>query len=136
MSKTLQVIEPFLFMNVGDIFELSKDGKSYITETNEEVNGSNSSDTIESSYYSRFTISTEYAKQLIKDGYLSEVADDSANKFINIFDEIDSLLDKYNTELMNINEEFKDAPTCLKVEKTTVLRNLIKVLTHLKSLKK
>lgn len=136
MSKTLQVIQPFLFMNFGDTFELSKDGKSYIAETKEEVNGSNSSDTVESSYYGRFTISIDYAKSLIREGYLSEVEYPTAEKFVNIFDEIDVLLNQYNTELKNINIEFEGQPQCLKVEKITVLKNLIKVLEHLKSLKK
>lgn len=136
MSKTLQVIEPFLFMNVGDIFELSKDGNSYIVETNEEVHNNMVSDTIESSYYSKFTISIDYARQLIVDGYLCEVSDDNSTKFVNVFDEINTLLDKYNTELNNVDSEFEKSPACLKVEKVTVLKNLIKVLNHLKNLKK
>ena len=39
-------------------------------------------------------------------------------------------------ELKNIDKDMKDQPTCLKVEKTTVLNNMIKLLNHLKGLKR
>ena len=81
------------------------------------------------------SISVDHAKELVKEGYLSEevVAQD---KFINVFDEIDALLKQYNHDLDEVNQDKEEVPACLKVEKTTVLSNLIKVLTHLKNLKK
>ena len=56
--------------------------------------------------------------------------------FVNIFDQIDALIDSYTYELNTIDESMKDSPACMKVEKETVLRNMIKLLDHLKSLKK
>jgi hypothetical protein len=46
------------------------------------------------------------------------------------------MLEEYNEELGNIDDDMADEPACLKVEKETVLRNMIKVLEHLNSLKK
>ena len=42
----------------------------------------------------------------------------------------------YADALKNLDEDMKDQPTCLKVEKTTVLNNMIKLLNHLKGLKR
>ena len=43
---------------------------------------------------------------------------------------------KYSKDLNGIDNEYKDMPECLKVEKVTVIKNLLKLLTYLKSLKK
>ena len=56
--------------------------------------------------------------------------------FVNVFNAIDNMLDTYKSDLKNIDIDMSDAPECLKVEKTTVLRNLIKTLDYLKNLKK
>lgn len=136
MSKTLQVIDPFFNLEIGNILELSEDGKHYVIECNEEF-GQNNADgaDISSSFSSKFTISTDYAKQLIKEGFLQEVVDDKQG-FVNVFTEIDNLLYKYTTELSNIDKDMANMPMCVKIEKTTVLENLCKVLSHLKALKK
>lgn len=141
MSNTLCVIEPFFVMEVGDTLELSEDGNSYVYTRNEEFHkhGDDNGD-INSTYSSTFTISKEYAASLIKEGFLEEVyAEDdkvSKNAFVNVFDEISKLLAQYKDELKNIDEDFANMPECVKVEKTTVLNNLIKVLSYLKGLKK
>lgn len=141
MAKTLRVINPFFIMEVGDTLELSDNEEFYVAEHNEEFHkhGDDSED-INSTFHSEFTVSLDYAKQLIEEGYL-EVDDNNGKKaesssFVNIFTEIDTLLDSYNNELKNINEDYANMPECMKVEKATVLKNMIKLLEHLKSLKK
>ena len=139
MTKILKVIKPFFVMEVGDTFEYNDKTKEYKSVYNEEYNSSNEENsTVVSSYNSVYTISEDYAKMLVENGYLEEVMQNtSADKqFVNIFDEIDHLLIQYNTDLNILLNSDDDTPQCLKVEKETVLRNMIKLLKHLKSLKK
>lgn len=138
MNK-LRVINPFFTLEFGDILELDQDGENYTAEHNEEFDrASTDGGVYKSSLKSTFTISKDYAKELIADGYLEEFKESQAtsNKFVNIFDEIDNLLKQYQEELDTIDDSKESVPMCVKVEKTTVLSNLIKVLTHLKNLKK
>jgi hypothetical protein len=137
MSKVLRVIDPFFVMEIGDTFTLSEDGKKYISQHNEEFHTAKDDGDLNSTYNSTFEISLKWAKQLIEDGYLEEVEEtDKSTPFVNVFDEIDTLIDKYQTELNNLPNTMAKAPECLKVEKTTVLSNLLSVLNHLKSLRK
>ena len=140
MTKTLRVIEPFFVMELGDMFEYSEDSKMYVSVHNEDFynNDNNSSvDSIKSSYSSEFQISPDYAKTLIKEGYLEEVSEaEQKTPFVNIFDEIDNLLTKYNASLKTIEKDMVDLPACVRVERQTVLTNMITLLEHLKSLKK
>jgi hypothetical protein len=139
MSKILTVIEPFFTMEVGDTFELTKDGNSYVSACNvghDEIDSDNNH--ISSNYSASFTISKDYAKLLIEEGYLEESSAEEKkhSSFVNVFDEIAKLIEKYGDELDNLDNDYKDQPACMKVEKETVLRNIIKVLMHLNSLKK
>lgn len=138
MSKILRVIEPFFVLNVDDTLTLAEGGKFYIAEHNEEFRGNSENADLMSSYKASFTISTKWAKQLIEDGFLEEVIEKQNNdkKFVNVFDEIDNLLENYQEDLNNINNDMADEPECVRVEKTTVLTNIIKVLNHLKTLRK
>lgn len=138
MAKNLKVIKPFYVMEVGDTFELSEDGKTYTSTYNEENHeNSDFGVVVNSTFTSNYSISIDYAKELIKTGFLEEVvAKKMDNSFINVFDEIDNLLNEYTEELANIDEEFANFPACLKVERETVLNNICTVLNHLKSLKK
>lgn len=137
MSKTLRVIDPFFEMEIGDTFTLTEDGKLYSSEHNEEFRKAGDNDEVNAIYNSVFNISVEYAKELIKEGYLEEVTENKKqNTFVNVFDEIDNLIKKYQLELDNIDTTMKDAPQCMKVEKTTVLTNILSVLNHLKTLRK
>lgn len=139
MSKILRVVEPFFVMEVGDTFELSADGKRYISEYNEEYNKYDDDRVSDSSYHSSFSISVDYAKELIEDGVLEEVVDKADKKdsnFVNVFDEIDNLLTKYNAQLETLDKDMVNSPQCLKVERKTVLSNMVKLLSHLKNLKK
>lgn len=136
MSKTLKVINPFFTLNAGDVLEFSEEENVYKYEHDEQFNRSGANgETFNSSYCGTFKISPDYAKELIGEGYLTEEVDTS-QKFVNVFEEIDNLLDKYVVELKKVENDEDAVPACLRVEKTTVLQNLIKVLTHLKSLKK
>jgi len=135
MSKLLQVIEPFFILEVGDNLELSKDGKSYTYEKSEEFRKATVDNGNVSSYFnSTFSISIDHAKELIEEGYLAEVTEEKTSQFVNIFQEIDTLIEKYTNDLSEV-EKSLDIP-CVKLEKTTVLQNMIKLLNHLKSLKK
>jgi hypothetical protein len=139
MAKILRVITPFFVMELGDTFILSEDGKMYVSEHNEEFRKNEESVELKSSYNSKFNISIDYAKQLIREGYLEEVQEKESverSTFVNVFDEIDNLRQKYTYELSNIDKDLKNAPQCVKVEKITVLENILKVLDHLKELKK
>lgn len=140
MSKTLQVIEPFFTLSVGDILQLSDNGKNYVNVRNDEFTkaGKNGED-FSSSFASTVTFSVAYAKELIKEGYVCEVTAEKVNdkqEFVNVFTEIDTLLDQYTKELESVDTVMKGCPECMKLEKCTVLNNLITLLTHLKSLKK
>lgn len=135
--KNLKVIKPFSVLEVGDTLTLSADGKSFETEYNEtfEWPGIDCLD-MSSTFAGKFSISIDYAKTLIEQGFLADY--DSAKKdgFVNIFDAIDELLEKYTADLDEVKHLDADVPACLKVEKETVLTNLITVLNHLKNLKK
>lgn len=135
MAKTLRVIDSFFVMELGDTFTLSEDGQYYTAEHNEEFHKNDENNTLNSAFSSTFRISQDYAKQLIEDGYLEEV-DPEPKKFVNVFDEIDNLIERYKHELSNINTELAGEPQCVKVEKETVLTNILSVLNHLKNLRK
>lgn len=137
MAKILRVVEPFLVVNLGDVFEYSNEEKMYISKHNEEFyKADDTASDVKSSYTSEFKISVEYAKALVEEGYLEEATEVSDKSFVNIFDEIDSLLTKYKKGLETIEQDMADLPVCVKVERQTVLTNMITLLEHLKSLKK
>jgi hypothetical protein len=136
MAKTLRVIDPFLYMEVGDTFEYDAESNMYTAQHSEEFHKSDESDSaLRSIYQSNFAISADYAKELIMDGYLEEVGE-TKKMFTNVFDEINRLIEKYSDEKKNLNEDMANMPECLKVERATVLNNIIAVLDHLKELKK
>lgn len=131
MGNNLKVVKPFDMMEAGDVFKLSDNG-NYVSnnEWSHSANDVDDSD-FSASIKQTFEISKDYAELLVKAGFLS---DDSS--FVNVFDEIERLAKKYATELDNIDKDYTNAPACMKVEKETVLTNMIKVLEHLHSLKK
>lgn len=137
MTKTLRVIDPFFVMNLGDLFEWNEDAKMYVSKHNEEFYKADdtSINEVKSSYKAEFQISEEYAKALLSEGYLEEVREKTPN-FVNIFDEIDTLLEKYKNELTTVDKAAAELPACVKVEREAVLTNLITLLNYLKSLKK
>lgn len=136
MSNILRVIDPFFITEVGDMFTLAEDGKTYSFQKNEEFHKAGDDGDVNSSYSATFNISVDYAAQLIKDGYLEEVNADKKGNFVNVFDEINNLIERYNEQLKNIDLDMANEPQCLKVEKTTVLTNILSVLNHLKTLRK
>lgn len=138
MAKILRVIDPFFVMEIGDTFEYSEESKMYVSKHKEEFYKMDSEDVneVKSSYNAEFQISTEYAQSLIKDGYLEEVIEDEKPAFVNIFDEINTLLDRYKSGLETLEKDTIGLPACVKVERESVLTNLVTLLEHLKSLKK
>lgn len=119
------------------MFTLAEDG-TYSFQKNEEFHKAGDSNDINSSYSATFKISKDYAEQLVKDGYLEEVNAKKNEKdgFVNVFDEINNLIERYEDQLKNIDLDMANEPQCLKVEKTTVLTNILSVLNHLKTLRK
>lgn len=139
MTKTLVVTKPFYMLEAGDLLELSKDGKEYIASYDEEMgNSMDDGAEVYGSFSSTFKISPAYAQELIEQGYLKndEPVKKDNSQFVNVFSEIDNLLEKYSDEIENLDEDYATMPQCLKVEKATVLNNMITVLKHLKNLKK
>ena len=135
MSKTLRVVEPFFTVDTGDTFEWDDNNKMYTSQRVEEFHKTDDENSeLRSMFNSNFAISADYAKELIADGYLEEVAEKKV--FMNVFDEIQRLQAKYTDELKNLNEDMANMPECLKVERTTVLNNILSVLEHLNNLKK
>lgn len=131
--KELKVIEPFFNLEIGDKLTLTEDGKSYVfTDSDSSVDKTESGDS-KFSFSATFRIDSVYAQELIKSGYLEEVDYKKNDTFRNVFDEIDIMLNRYNEELDNLDRDFDDKPACLKVEKGTVLKNLIKALSTLES---
>ena len=139
MAKILRVIEPFLIMEIGDTFEYDDKSKMYVSQHKEEYyqNDESAVKEVKSVYNSDFRISADYAQDLIEEGFLEEATEVSdKTPFVNIFDEIDNLLKTYTAQLMTIENDMKDLPACVRVERETVLQNMITLLKHLKSLKK
>lgn len=141
MSKVLKVIKPFFVLDKDDTLELSQDGTTYSSVYKEQTSQSDdASSNIQSTYTSEYTISVDYAKMLIEEGFLEEVKKSEPvvdkRDFVNVFEEIDMLIEDYTEALNNIDNEMANMPACLKVERKTVLDNLLTLLTHLKSLKK
>lgn len=136
MSNILRVIEPFFVTETGDTFTLGKSGMYEYTRSEEFRKNSTDSD-VTSAYTTEFSISKDYAKELIDEGYLEEVVDTPKKaNFVNVFDEIDNLIVEYTKQLKTVDTDLADQPQCVKVEKTTVLSNILKVLSHLKTLRK
>lgn len=137
MAKVLKVKDPFLRLDFGDTFEMTEDGKGYISNVKEDFKDVRDDGSEYSTQYNAsFTISKDYADQMIKDGYLEPVEEKAAaTPFVNVFNEIDNLLQQYSGELSNIDNG-DPVPECLKVEKKAVLTNIVTVLQHLKKLKK
>lgn len=134
MNKTLKVVKPFMHLVPGDTFEANNDG-TYTAEQNEEFNRTDDTfGDFKSSISSKFTVSEDYIKELAKNGIVESKKSDK--QFVNVFDEIDNMLDTYKHDLSTVNTEMEHAPECVKLEKVTVLKNLIKALDHLKNLKK
>lgn len=137
MGKTLRVIDSFFVMEVGDTFEWDENTQMYVAEHAEEFHKSDDSNSeLRSSYQSNFAISADYAKELIADGYLEVVGNENKKVFMNVFDEINRLSEKYQDELKNIDEDMASMPECMKVERITVLNNMLSLLEHLAGLKK
>lgn len=133
MAKELKVISPFFVVKEGDTFELNDKGM-YVHEYFFEEDDLTVEDNGHSSFSSVYTISPDVAKAYIEQGYLEEVREDKT--FVNVFNEIKNLRQQYAYELSRIDEDMENKPACLRIEKETVLSNLIKVLDHLYACKK
>ena len=130
MTNKLVVTKPFYVMDIDDVLELDKDG-FYVSTFNEEFKKNDDSDNeTQSNYSSVFKISKSYAVELINAGFLKEfVSKTTEQNRVNVFDEIDKLINTYQTDIINSKSE------PFNLEKQTVLTNLLNLLSYLKSLK-
>ena len=141
MTKTLKVIDPFLRLDVGDMFERTESGDYMSTVHENFTNNTDDGKEFTTRYSANFVISEDYAEQMVKDGYLEEVSEAKSEEnkekqgFVNVFDEINNLLYKFNNELNEIKKSEGVHPAIVR-EGEVVYTNLITVLEHLKSLKK
>lgn len=135
MNKTLIVAKPYAWMEPGEKFTLSDNGTMYTNTRVDEYSNTDKDSDISSRVETSYSISTDAASKLIKAGILTD-NDTQKSTFVNVFDTMDDMIHTYQDDLDNIDEDMKDAPACLKIEKETVLRNLIKTVSYLRSLKK
>lgn len=136
MTKVLKVVDPILRLDFGDMFEQSENGDYVATVREDFTNNADDGSVYTTKYHADFTISKDYAEQLVKEGYLKEVAtkENQSKDFVNIFDEIDALIEKYTNEQNSAKSA--DLHPAVKRESEVVYTNLLTVLNHLKSLKK
>lgn len=135
MNKILTVAKPYCWMEPGEKFELSSDGKMYTNVHTNEYTATYEDADMSSKAEISYSISKDFANSLVENGFLKD-GDDVKDSFKNVFDEIDTMIETYKADLRNLDEDMENEPACMKVEKETVLHNLIKTLSYLKSLKK
>ena len=140
MTKTLRVKDPFLRLDFGDLFERNEAGDYVSTVREDFTNNQDDGKVFTTKYHADFTISEDYAKQMIEDGYLEEVPEATQNTtndkpFVNVFSEIDTLIQDFTTKLDDLKSNKNIHPAVLH-EGEVVYTNLLTVLEHLKSLRK
>ena len=86
------------------------------------------------------TMDTEYAEQLVKDGYAIKLGDEkscscSCCKLKEVEDFIDLLMEQYEKDHNSLVESFEDGclQPCVKVEADTVYYNMQKLLKAIKN---
>lgn len=137
MAKKLIVLEPFALLNTGDELIWSKEEGMYVAEYDEKENTLSEDKKYLANYYSKYSLSEDYAKVLIKEGFLKEDTPESKKtEFVNVFDEINKLQNKYADDLMDLNRNRNKMNRYEAIEKETVLTNILTVLDHLKTLRK
>lgn len=148
MEKVLKVIKPIriafgsddiYYISVGDELVRNTDGSySHNVSSKNEQFYENQSHVTE--FESSMKLDNEYIQDLIKSGYLAEdtpvqVKNECKCNYSKLYNKIDELLAQYAKDIENIDKDLKDYPECCKLEKRTVLLNLINLLTELKSYK-
>lgn len=133
MTNKLIVTKPFAHLEKGDTLTYDEKLNSYVNKyTDENESCSDNGVSISSKISASIVIDEKSAEDLVNDGYLSEV--NEQKPFVNVFDEIDTLLARYKNELLDETSELRFHPA-VALERKTVLNNLVTVLEHLKSLK-
>lgn len=133
MKDRLKIVNDyFLGVKKGEMLNKTSDGSYEFSRESKTIHNG-----IQKKTEVRVSISAEQAEDLIKKNILEEVDDDSNNNsHVNVFDEIERLIDVHKNELNSLDDKYKDSPLCMKVEAQTVLTNLIKILEYLFSLKR
>lgn len=136
MAKILKVTKPFSILEVGDTLELSDNGKTYVAKKEETFdNGCVDGELFSALFNSSLSLSKAYVDTLIESGLLEEVYDKKQD-FVNVFDEINRLIVRYTKEYKEADENANNLPAVVRLERMTVLNNMINVLNHLNNLKK
>lgn len=136
MTKKIKVISPFYGLEVGDTLTLSDDGKMYLLEVHK---GVNSETGLQSTFDFVFKIGANKAKELVELGtfaYVEEEKEKKSSSFVNVFDEIDNLLEEFQEEAKKFVNANEDKPSWLQKEHSNVIESNIDLLMYLKSLKK
>lgn len=136
MTKKIKVISPFYGLAVGDTLTLSDDGKTYVFE---EHKGINSDTGLQSKFDLIFKISANKVKELVELGtfaYVEEEKEKKSSSFVNVFDEIDNLLEEFQEETKKFVNTNENKPSWLQKEHSNVIESNIDLLMYLKSLKK
>nr|DAU12217.1 MAG TPA: hypothetical protein [Caudoviricetes sp.] len=136
MTKKIKVISPFYGLEVGDTLTLSDDGKMYLLEVHK---GVNSETGLQSTFDFVFKIGASKAKELVELGtfaYVEEEKEKKSSSFVNVFDEIDNLLEEFQEEAKKFVNANEDKPSWLQKEHSNVIESNIDLLMYLKSLKK
>ena len=133
MTKKIKVISPFYGLAVGDTLTLSDDGKTYVFE---EHKGINSDTGLQSKFDLIFKISANKVKELVELGTFAYVEEKKSSSFVNVFDEIDNLLEEFQEEAKKFVNTNEDKPSWLQKEHSNVIESNIDLLMYLKSLKK
>lgn len=147
MTKLLKVTSPIWDLEIGDTFTFDENTKTYTAKDESSYAESGDCGSMTFTHSAQCTISEDMAKSLIEDGFVAEFpgtkdntkavsANKDDKKFVNVFNVMDDLRSTYNNDLTHIDATCADCPECLKVERITVLKNLISLIDYLKTFKK
>lgn len=129
------VKKPFFGMEPGDILEYEEKNNTYTNVKVSKNTWEDEGNERHFEYSSSIAFDPDTVEELENDGLIYKENAKSQRR-VNIFDEIDNLAATYEDDLKNVDEDMCHMPECLKVERVTVLENMLKLLNHLKSLKR
>ena len=134
MDKVFKVKKSFIdLVEPEDIIEYDKDTNTYFIEKIRKSSYVQEGIPYNITSQTYIDITPGEVETLIKEGYLVSVEQDKPH--VNVFDRIKELSSIYSKELKTLDEDMTNAPACLKIERQTVLQNLLTVLQELASYK-
>lgn len=126
----LIVKAPVASLGKGDVLEYDKDTNLYTLAYSDTADGVTS--------YNEISLSPAIAQHLIDEDTLEVYTEpEKANtNFVNIFDELDNLKERFTTCIANLDKDYKNLPDCMKAEAKAVYTNQLSLVEHLQSLKR